>query len=147
MKRSVYIFAFLAIVYEIFVGTLLTLKRENISLSEYWGWGLSVIAMVAILGLLNGIFGGEKLSNILAINIFAVIIINLISAMFTPLILTEDVKQKLLKEATQKNIELSLGNNMGNIISGIMLYSVIVALMTFAGFKISAILRKKLKRN
>lgn len=47
MKKTVYIFAFLAIVYEICVGTLLILKKENISLSEYWGWGLSVIGVVA----------------------------------------------------------------------------------------------------
>ncbi|ABP66277.1 hypothetical protein Csac_0657 [Caldicellulosiruptor saccharolyticus DSM 8903] len=143
MKKTVYIFAFLAIVYEICVGTLLILKKENISLSEYWGWGLSVIGVVAFLGLLSGIFGGKKLLNILTINIFTVIIINIISAMFTPVILTEDVKQRLLKEAMQKNMELNLGNNFGNVISSIMLYSVIVALLTFLGFKIGAILRKR----
>lgn len=95
------------------------------------------------LGLLSGIFGGKKLLNILTINIFTVIIINIISAMFTPVILTEDVKQRLLKEAMQKNMELNLGNNFGNVISSIMLYSVIVALLTFLGFKIGAILRKR----
>lgn len=92
MKRLVYIFVFLVIVYEIFVGIFLIFKRENILLSEYWGWGLLVIVMVVILGLLNGIFGGEKFLNILVINIFVVIIINLIFVMFIFLILIEDVK-------------------------------------------------------
>jgi len=143
MKKTVFIFAFLSITYEICVGIILVFKKDAISLNEYWGWGLSVIGVVAILGLLSGMFGGSKLSAILTINIFAVIIINIISAMFASAILTEDVKQRLLKEAAQRNIELSLGNNPGNVISGIMLYSVIVALMTFLGFKIGTIFRKR----
>ncbi|WPX09069.1 hypothetical protein [Anaerocellum danielii] len=143
MKKTVYVFAFLAIVYEIFVGMFLMMRKENISLNEYWGFVLSVLFVVSALGLLSGIFGGEKIASILAVNIFAVIIINIISAMYAPVILTEDVKQRLLKEAMQKNIELSLGNNLGNTISGIMLYSVIIGIMTFLGFKIKNFLRKR----
>ncbi|WAM33955.1 hypothetical protein [Caldicellulosiruptor morganii] len=143
MKKTVYVFAFLAIVYEVFVGMFLMMRKENISLNEYWGFVLSVLFVVSALGLLSGIFGGERIVSILAVNIFTVIIINIISAMYAPVILTEDVKQRLLKEAMQKNIELSLGNNLGNTISGIMLYSVIIGIMTFLGFKIKNFFRKR----
>lgn len=144
MRKSTYVIAMILILSAIVMQVILISLKETLTLRTYMTFGfLSYFGLIFICGVLSGLFGGKNISGILAVNIIAVLVVNLVLLILEPLFLTEDVKRRLLEEAERMNIQLTLGKSLGNFISGFMIGSLLIAIASLIGFKISNALMKK----
>ncbi|ACM60673.1 hypothetical protein B0S90_1879 [Caldicellulosiruptor bescii] len=149
-KIIIYIFAGLVILYQVIILTWCVFNKKSISVGGILIAELSAFGILAFMSLLNSIFSRGKFTNILAFNIFisltTELIMDIISYFYKPLILTDDVKERLLLEAKKKGIEISLDNgDVGSIISTLMILSLIIALMTFIGYNVGKLIRRDKK--